>query len=120
MKKFLVIIIMAITVIVPQTSAQSEPVILDVEAETKSLEIPAATNTKKLSKNGQLMTTAAKIDYLSNPLLSMFTGKNIWYMIVPIAVICMFLISGVAITVILARERWKEGIGSLDKKIKNN
>ena len=49
---------------------------------------------------------------------NMFAGRSGWYLLVPVVILFMFLLLGVCITVILARQRYKEGMDGVDRKIK--
>lgn len=60
-----------------------------------------------------------KMNFFEESILGIFSGKSAIYLLVPMTILLMFLIAGVSITVILARQRWKEGIDSMEKKLKN-
>lgn len=63
-----------------------------------------------------LLSGQSKI--FDNAVWSIFAGRSGWYLLVPVVVLFMFLLSGVFITVILARQRYKEGVDAVDRKIK--
>lgn len=61
-----------------------------------------------------------KTNFFEESILSIFYGRSALYLFVPVAILIMFLISGVGITVILARQRYKEGMENMEKKMQKN
>ena len=57
-----------------------------------------------------------KAGFLNEDVLAIFSGRNGLYMLVPIAVLFLFFLSGIIITVSLAKQRWKEGLVLMEKK----